>query len=659
MKDNTRTLITLGVMAVLGLMFSLASIALVQMHAINTRMGTLVEETNAKTAAANDMRDAIRQRADSLKKMQLARDIFDRDDEYQRFTGYAGKYRVARERLVSLGMTQQESDIHEQLQQLIRQSQPLSDSASMLLMDNAAEPEIETATENAATLQALMLRKLDALVTLEQQTSEQALAESQAHYVRTRNLLVILACVTLLFCFLLARIITRYVASKNRQLNYQSSHDSLTGLINRREFEKRVERAIRTAQAQPAAHTLMYLDLDQFKVINDICGHAAGDRLLQQLAGLLMGSVRHRDTLGRLGGDEFGLLLENCPLDKAVVIANKLLKSIEGFHFGWNENVFTLGVSIGVIPLDETTSDIASAMSAADSACYIAKESGRNQVQVAYLGDRQLQQRRSEMQWVSRLTRALEQNQFELYYMPIIPCADSSDTGKYMELLLRMIDDDGSVISPRIFIPPAEKYNMATAIDRWVIDRALQWLAAHSSASNWPITIAINLSGQTISSQEMLKYIITRVEQTGAPPERVIFEVTESAAISNISAATGFMLTLRGRGFRFALDDFGSGLSSFIYLKKLPVDFIKIDGIFVRDILSDPVDYAMVRSINELGQLLDKKTIAEHVETLAVAAELRDLGIDYMQGYAYARPEPLSSFSYARKPQLVIVSHQG
>jgi len=200
---------------------------------------------------------------------------------------------------------------------------------------------------------------------------------------------------------------------------------------------------------------------------------------------------------------------------------------------------------------------------------------------------------------------------------------------------------------------------MATAIDRWVIDHALRWLADHSSAHNWPITIAINLSGQTISSQEMLKYIIARTEQTGAPPERIIFEVTESAAISNIAAATGFMLTLRGRGFRFTLDDFGSGLSSFIYLKKLPVDFLKIDGIFVRDILSDPVDYAMVRSINELGQLLDKQTIAEHVETLAVAAELRDLGIDYMQGYAYAKPEPLSSFSYARKPRLVVVSRQG
>jgi len=658
MKDNTRTLITLGVMAVLGLLFTLASIALMQMHAINTRMETLVEVTNAKTAAANNMRDAIRLRADSLKKMQLARDIFDRDEEYQRFSSYAGIYRAARERLVSLGMTRQEADIHEQLQQLVRLSQPLSDSASMLLMEDAAVSEIEAATKNAASLQTLMLKELDALVELEQQTSEQALADSRKHYLRTRNLLVILASVTLLFCFLLARVLARHIAAKNRQLNYQTSHDALTGLINRQEFEKRVERTIRNAQAQPAAHSLMYLDLDQFKLINDICGHAAGDRLLQQLAGLLLGSVRHRDTLGRLGGDEFGLLLENCPLDRAVVIANKLIRSIEEFQFSWNENTFSLGVCIGIVPIDETTSDIAGTMSAADSACYIAKESGRNQVQVAYLGDRMLQQRRSEVQWISRLTRALEQDQFELYYMPIIPSVDSNGTGRYMELLLRMIDDDGTVISPRIFIPAAEKYNLVTAIDRWVIDNALQWLARHCSENNWPITIAINLSSQSVGSQEMLKYIITRTEETGAPPGQIIFEVPESAAISNISAVTGFMLTLRGRGFRFTLDDFGSGLSSFTYLKKLPVDFLKIDGTFVRDILSDPFDYAMVRLVNELGQLLDRQTIADHVETLAIAAELRDLGIDYMQGRAYAKPEALSSFTHANKPRLVIVKHQ-
>jgi diguanylate cyclase (GGDEF)-like protein len=627
-----------------------------QMHTINTRMGDLVEVTNAKTAAANEMRDAIRLRAESLGKMRLAADPFDRDDEYQHYITYAGKYRDARERLAGLGMSPGESAIEGRLQELTRASQAASDSAAQLLLDWAGEPETSGAMRAAARTRAETLAELDTLVNHEQRVSEQTLADSRSRYAHTRNLLVILVCVTLLFCYLLARLVSRYVAAKNRLLNYQSSHDALTGLINRREFETRVERAIHSARSKPAAHTLMYLDLDQFKVVNDICGHAAGDRLLQQLAGLLLASVRHRDTLGRLGGDEFGLLLENCPLDKAVVIANKLLRSIEEFHFNWEDDAFTLGVSIGVVPIDETTTDIASVMSAADSACYIAKEAGRNQIQVAYLGDRQLQQRRSEMQWVARLTRALEQDRFQLYYMPIIPCSDSNGNGKHIELLARMIGDDGSLITPRVFLPPAEKYNLATAIDRRIIDRALQWLAEHSSTENWPITVSINLSGHTLCSQEMLRYIIERTEQTGAPPGQIIFEIAESAAIANISAATGFMLTLRGRGYRFTLDDFGSGLSSFIYLKKLPVDFLKIDGTFVRDILSDPVDYAMVRSINELGQLLDMQVIAERVETMAVANELRNMGVDYLQGYAYSGPEPLSSFSHTRKPRLVVVS---
>ncbi|MEZ5543218.1 MAG: EAL domain-containing protein [Pseudomonadota bacterium] len=655
MKDNTRTLIMLGVMAVLGLMFAFASIALLQMHTITERMGDLVEVRNAKIAAANKMRDAIRSRADSLRKMRLTQDPFERDEEYQHFLAHAGNYRAATERLAGLGVTPQEAGIHERLQQLTRQAQTASDAAALLL-ESGADGDIEAAMRDAVSLQAGMLEQLDALVELEEAASGQSLADSRVHYQRSRNLLIILTGVILLFCYLLARLISRYVASKNRQLNYQSSHDALTGLINRREFEKRVERAIRSAQSLPAAHTLMYLDLDQFKVINDVCGHGAGDLLLQHLAGLLRGTVRHRDTLGRLGGDEFGLLLENCPLDKAVGIAGKLLKSIEEYHFTWQDNTFTLSISIGVVPLDETTTDIASAMSAADAACYIAKEAGRNQIQVAYLGDRQLQQRRSEMQWVARLTRALEQNQFKLYYMPIISCAEGNGSSRQIELLLRMIDDDGSVISPRLFLPAAEKYNLATAIDRWVIDHALQWLAEHSYDHNWPITISINLSAPTLASHDMLRYIIERAEQTGAPPERIIFEITENAAIANLTEATGFMLTLRGRGFRFTLDDFGSGLSSFVFLKKLPVDFLKIDGAYVRDILSDPVDYALVRSINELAHLLDKQTIAERVETMSVANELRELGVNYLQGYAYAGPEPLSCFTYTQKPRLVVVA---
>jgi len=656
MKDNIRLLVTIGFMAVLTLMFSLATISLLQLQSINARMEKMVAVTNMKTAAANDMRDAIRLRADSLKTMRLIQDPFERDAENQRFISYAGKYRMARERLVSLGMDERETALNNQLQQLTRESQPYNDDASNLLMSEAAEEETGIVMQQAFKLQELMLGRLGELVQLEQQKTQEALTVSRRHYNSTRQLLFALTGFALLFSLLVARTVINHVSAKNRQLAYQASHDPLTGLINRNEFECRVERAIQNAKAQATTHTLLYLDLDQFKIVNDTCGHAAGDELLQQLSQLLLGSVRHRDTLSRLGGDEFGMLFENCPLDKAVEIANSLLTSIQEFNFTWDESSFTLGISIGIVPIDRSTSDIASAMSAADSACYIAKEAGRNQLQIAHMGDRRLQERHGEMQWVSRLTRALDKDQFTLYFQPIIPCANKSRHYTYLEILVRLIDDDGTVIAPGAFLHAAEKYNMVSSIDRWVIENSMAWLAETEKSDGRPITISINLSGQTIGSPDMLKFIIDKMEETGAPAEQIIFEVTETAAIENITSATSFMLTLRGCGFRFSLDDFGSGLSSFTYLKKLPVDFLKIDGAFVRDILSDPVDYAMVRSINELGQLLGKETIAEFVETTGLADELERMGVNYVQGYAFAKPRPLINHTQNQAPRLVLVS---
>ena len=656
MKDNIRLLVTIGFMAVLTLMFSLATISLLQLQSINARMEKLVEVTNMKTAAANEMRDAIRLRADSLKTMRLIQDPLERDAEHQRFISYTGKYSIARERLFSRGMDERETALNHQLQQLTRASQPHIDDASNLLMSEAGEEETNIAMEQVFKLQGLKLGRLGELVQLEQQKTQEALTTSRRHYNSTRQLLFALTGFALLFSLLVARTVINHVSAKNRQLAYQASHDPLTGLINRHEFECRVERAIQNAKVQATTHTLLYLDLDQFKIVNDTCGHAAGDELLQQLSQLLLGSVRHRDTLSRLGGDEFGMLFENCPLDKAVEIANSLLTSIQEFNFTWGESSFTLGISIGVVPIDHSTSDIASAMSAADSACYIAKEAGRNQLQIAHMGDRRLQQRHGEMQWASRLTRALEKDQFTLYFQPIIPCANKSRHYTYLEILLRLIDDDGTVIAPGAFLYAAEKYNMVSSIDRWVIEHSMAWLAETEKSDGRPITISINISGQTIGSPDMLKFIIDKMEETGAPAGQIIFEVTETAAIANITSATSFMLTLRGCGFRFSLDDFGSGLSSFTYLKKLPVDFLKIDGAFVRDILSDPVDYAMVRSINELGQLLGKETIAEFVETTGLADELERMGVNYVQGYAFAKPRPLINHTQNQAPRLVLVS---
>jgi diguanylate cyclase (GGDEF)-like protein len=476
------------------------------------------------------------------------------------------------------------------------------------------------------------------------------------HHNQATLLVITLVCIAILFCLLLAKTAIQHLSAINKQSIYRSAHDKLTGLINRCEFQTRVERSIRHAQTQSVTHALLHIDIDRFKSVNDTCGHSVGDELLQELAQLLLSSVRKRDTLSRLGGDEFGMLLENCPLDKAVQIAGNLIESVGSFHFTRSDNTFKQGISIGVVPIDRDSTDSAAAMSAADSACYLAKESGRNQVQIAHLGNRRLQVRHGQMQWLSRLTNAFTDNRFTLYFQPIIPCASSVRHDKYVEILLRMIDDDGSIIAPGVFLPTAEKYNLAENLDRWVIEHAMAWLARESACSHWPIRIAINLSAQSVGNQAMVNYIIEQARLNGIEPAQVCFEITETAVAANITATTNFMLTLRACGFRFSLDDFGNGLSSFTYLKKMPVDYLKIDGAFVRDFLFDPIDRTMVRVINELGHLLGKQTIAKYVESLEVVDELKRMGVDYIQGYVYSQPQSLDDFAQVLGPRLVVVS---
>lgn len=656
MKNNTRTLVSLAFLAVLALIFSLALISLVQLQALNEGMEQLATVTGMKMAAVNDMRDAMRRRADSLKIMRLLGDPNEREAEHRRFLGYAGKYRSARERFENLGMDEGEAAIYGQLRQLTRNAQPFDETAAGMLVSGAPAAEIKTAMQEAFTRLGRRLKRLEELAGHEQQRSRDELQNIRLAYSGTRNILFALTAAAVLLALVVAGFVTRHLTARNRRPAWRVTHDALTGLTNRREFEHRVERAVRHAKAHTATHILMHLDIDRFKTINDTCSHAAGDMLLQQLAQLLCSTVRNRDTLGRLGGDEFGMLLENCPPERGVEVAHSLRDAIEKFDFVWGDSTFRLGVSIGLVPLDHDTPGIAAAMSAADSACYIARQAGGNGVQIAHLGDRRVQVRRTELEWRTRLARALHEDRLVMYFQPVIPCAGRFRQQRYIEIRARMLEDDGSVVLPDTFLPTAEKYDLVTRIDGRVIEKVFAWLASEGNSGDLPVTVSVNLSGRTICSREMLNLILQKTEETGISPQQVVFEVSESAAIANITAVTGFMLTLRGRGFRFTLNDFGSGLSSFGYLKKLPVDFLKIDGVFVRDILCDPFDHAMVRSIRELGHLLDMEIIAQCVDTPEVADELRALGVNYAQGPVYARPEPLDTLGQTRVPRLVIVS---
>ncbi|WP_024304137.1 EAL domain-containing protein [Pseudogulbenkiania sp. MAI-1] len=423
-------------------------------------------------------------------------------------------------------------------------------------------------------------------------------------------------------------------------LSWQASHDALTGLTNRHEFERRLARTLEGAAGRHQHHALMYLDLDQFKVVNDTCGHAAGDELLRQVCVLLQQQLREEDTLARLGGDEFGVLLLNCPPEGALVVAEKLRQIVLDLHFSWGGQPFSISASIGVVNISGVPTTLQEVMRAADMACYMAKEKGRNRVQLHSTNDAELTTRYGEMEWVHRLRRAMEEDRFCLYAQKIIPVADDEPAGPHFELLLRLRDEYGMLVPPNAFIPAAERYNLMTTIDRWVVRTVLSTLAARTpSGSRW--TCAINLSGASLGDDEFLDYLRTELLGSGVDPTCLCFEITETVAIANLASATEFMRELRQLGCRFSLDDFGAGMSSFGYLKHLPVDYLKIDGSFVKDMVGDPINHAMVEVINHIGHVMGKHTIAEFVEDQDILDELKKIGVDYAQGYGVARPLPL------------------
>lgn len=440
------------------------------------------------------------------------------------------------------------------------------------------------------------------------------------------------------------------------RLSWQATHDALTGLTNRREFEYRLQIALERLERNSGRHALMFLDLDQFKLVNDTCGHAAGDELLRQVCTLLQQGLREGDTLARLGGDEFGILLENCPAEKAVEIADHLRKTIQDLHFTWSGQPFNCTVSVGLVHLLPGISTLEEALRSADMACYMAKEKGRNRVQVFHQDDVELSMRFGEMTWVQRIHLALEEDRFSLYAQPIVPLGEGAEEGLHVELLLRLRDEGGRLVPPLSFIPAAERYGLMTLIDRWVVENAFRTLVERAQDPRAePIgTCAINLSGATIGDESFLQFLTELFARYRIPPQTICFEVTETVAVANLASAIRFINELKDTGCRFSLDDFCAGMSSFIYLKHLPVDYLKIDGSFVKDMLEDPIDRAMVQVINHIGHVMGKRTIAEFVETVEVMEALREIGIDYAQGLAIGAPLPFS-----RQPPGAGVDAQG
>lgn len=427
-----------------------------------------------------------------------------------------------------------------------------------------------------------------------------------------------------------------------REMSYQATHDALTGLVNRREFERRLEEAIGAAHRGEGTHILCYLDLDRFKVINDTSGHVAGDSMLREVAKILRDAVRDSDTVARIGGDEFGMLLIGCPLDKARQIADDVCHKVADYRFVWKDKIFNIGVSVGIVELSRESGTIEEALAAADSACYVAKEQGSGHVSVYSARDEAIARQSGEIQWLQKLQTALKEDRFLLYQQPIVPALGSNGGGPALEVLVRLRDSNGVDVVPGEFIRAAERYRLMSYIDRWVVQTTFAALGRGAITAPPGRTLAINVSGQTLGDLQFLEFVVDCFDRSGVAPAQICFEIAESVVTANLDHARRFVGVLHGMGCQFALDDFGSGLGSFANLKNLPIDFLKIDGSFIRNLGGDQVNQAMVGAMIKLARTLNFKVIAEQVEDASALEAVRRIGVDYVQGYAIARPAPMS-----------------
>ncbi|MFO0451819.1 MAG: EAL domain-containing protein [Pseudomonadota bacterium] len=426
-----------------------------------------------------------------------------------------------------------------------------------------------------------------------------------------------------------------------RQMSYQASHDALTGLVNRREFERRLLDSIEAARAGGQSHVLCYLDLDRFKTVNDTSGHMAGDNMLREVAGLVKDAVRDSDTVARIGGDEFAMLLVGCPLEKAIQIAEDVATAIRDYRFVWKDKIFAIGVSIGLVEIGRESGGLEDVMQAADSACYVAKSQGQGRVHVYSARDEAVARHRGEIHWLQRLQSALREGRFVLYTQPIVAASTQETTGPALEVLVRLANEDGTTILPGDFLAAAERYRLMALVDRWVVQTALAALGRGAIRLAAGRSLSINISGQTLGDAQFLEFVVDCLDHTGVVPAQVCFEVTEASVVANLEHARRFIGVLHGMGCRFALDDFGNGLGSFANLKTLGLDYLKIDGTYMRDLERDTVNQAMVSAMIKLARTLDFKVVAEQVEDSASLEAARRMGVDYLQGYVIARPEPL------------------
>lgn len=590
------------------------------------------------------MRDAIRLRADSLKKMRLQEDPFQRDEEYLNFINYAQEFRSAREKLLKIPLNPTEVAIMEKLTEILRIAQPVNELAAQKLFDDVRNDTFLMLIAEAESLQYQLLELLDALVVIENRSAQEALVQANRYYENTKYTLIILTIIILIMVVAIAIAVIRQVGSKTQQVSYQAMHDPLTNLYNRCYFEHQVDKAI-SSVSNEVQYVLLYLDLDQFKVVNDTCGHMSGDELLRQITELLQSKVRKSDILARLGGDEFGLLLKNCDVVMATLLAEELRKHINDFRFMWDDKIFTVGVSIGIAPIDKQIAELKDALIAADSACYAAKDAGRNQVHIYDPQDKKSLEQEGQVQWMAEISSALQENRMFLYAQTVERLASTADvTNTGYEILVRLVDKEGKVYPPGAFFPAAQRTGQITEIDRWVVKNTFEFIATRRLSSDY--LFYINLSGRSLGDNNFKHYLKNLFREYKLLGQHICFEISETDVIASFDNTRSFVNEFREMGCLFSVDDFGSGLSCFAYLKQLMVNVLKIDTALCHNIDSDVINYTMVKAINELAHLHGKQTVAKNVESSAIIKMLEELGLDGVQGYEISHPVKLTDLTF-------------
>lgn len=637
-KNSSPWVLSLGFSSLLSLMVFVIYISLSEMSTTISKMEALVKITNAKISTAHSMRDHIRQRANTLSQMYLTDDYFERLDLFPLLAHHAAKYRADRDRLLLYEMDNDEELLLEKIKSVSDQGYNANNYAAEILLSQASNIEVKNAQRKAYAARQKVLDHLDDLVEMQNNNAQYALNTHIRVNEETRSLIIAISVLALFLGIAISIFAIRETTRKNREIYFQAHHDALTQLPNRKEFEYRLQLAVETAQEKNLEHALCFLDLDQFKIINDTCGHNAGDELLICISKLIHEKIRRHDTLGRLGGDEFGILMERCPLEKAIEISEGIVNLVKNYKFDWENRTFHIGVSIGLVPVNRDTKNITSLMSEADVACYAAKDMGRNRVHVHELNDEHVKKIHQELSWVADIETSLKDQRFKLYVQPIT-AVNNSNTDTMFEVLLRLKDDEGNIISPGEYIPAAERFNLMRAVDVWVVQEVIQKIEAlHQSGQAKIPRIFVNLSANSITDQSFCDYVLDLLTTHNIPEHSICFEITETAAIKNMEQAISFITQLKQAHCLFALDDFGSGMSSFSYLKNLPVDYLKIDGSIVNKMDENKADQAMVAAINQIGRIMNIETIAEHVENAAILAGLNEIGVTYGQGYYIGRP---------------------